>query len=306
MLDSVTLNQLRAFVVVCEEASFSRASRRLRRAQSAISHAIAALETALGVTLFQREGRQPTLTPAGRSLLADARAIVGRTEELKTRAKSIVDSGDAELSLAVDAFFPRKALLHALIGLQVRAPALLVRLFATTLGSSEALVLSGRCGLALVAADTPNIECDRLDRRYLCETRFVTVCAPSHPLAGFTERIPAAEFERHTQLVISDHSAQTEDFSKGVVGERNWFLADLAAKHDFLLDGLGWGHMPEDWVADDLASGRLIKLASVTWGDRSPSLIFAISTLRGRQQTASEAWLIDQLKHADSTDKGAS
>ena len=298
MLDSVTLNQLRAFVVVCEEASFSRASRRLRRAQSAISHAIAALEAALDVTLFQREGRQPTLTSAGRLLLADARAIVGRTEELKTRAKSIADSDDAELSLAVDAFFPREALMRALIGLQARAPALLVRLFTTTLGS-EALVLSGRCGLALVAVDTPVIEGDRLERRYLCETRFVTVCAPSHPLAGFAESIPAAEFERHTQLVISDHSAQTDDFSKGVVGERNWFLADLAAKRDFLLAGLGWGHMPEDWVADDLASGRLIKLASVAWGDRSPSLIFAISTLRGRQQTASESWLIDQLKHAD-------
>ena len=188
--------------------------------------------------------------------------------------------------------------MRALSGCKQRTPTLLVRLFITTLGS-EALVLRGRCGFALVTADTPIIEGDRLERRYLCETRFVTVCTPAHPLAGFAEPIPAAEFERHTQLVISNHTAQTEDFSKGVVGERNWFLADLAAKHDFLLGGLGWGHIPEDRVADDLASGRLIKLALVTWGDRSPSLVFAISTRRGRQQTASESWLIDQLKLAD-------
>jgi DNA-binding transcriptional LysR family regulator len=35
MLDTVTINQLRTFIAVCDEASFSKASRRLRRAQSA-------------------------------------------------------------------------------------------------------------------------------------------------------------------------------------------------------------------------------------------------------------------------------
>jgi len=44
MLDNVTINQLRAFVAVCDQGSFSGAARELNRAQSAISHAIKALE----------------------------------------------------------------------------------------------------------------------------------------------------------------------------------------------------------------------------------------------------------------------
>lgn len=295
MIDSVTLNQLRAFVAVCNEQSFSKASRRLSRAQSAISHAISALETALGVALFVRSGSKPKLTAAGRSLLADAQAIISRTEELKTRARSIVDFGDAELSLAVDAFFPRAPLIRGLIDLQWQAPMLRVRLFTETMQGGEALVLDGRCGLALVAADTPELNGDRIERRYLCETRFVAVCAPSHPLAAIGQPISAAEFARHIQLVLSDHSEQTEGFRKGIAGERNWLLADLAAKHDFLLAGLGWGNMPEELVSEDIANGRLVKLASIAWGDRSASLVFAISMLRGRQQQPSEAWLIKQL-----------
>lgn len=54
MLDSVTINQLRTFVAVCEEGSFSGAAKKLLRAQSAVSHAIAALEQALDVALFER------------------------------------------------------------------------------------------------------------------------------------------------------------------------------------------------------------------------------------------------------------
>ena len=47
MLDNVTINQLRAFVAVCDQGSFSGAARELNRAQSAISHAINALEPAV-------------------------------------------------------------------------------------------------------------------------------------------------------------------------------------------------------------------------------------------------------------------
>ena len=71
MLDDVTINQLRAFVAVCDQGSFSGAARKLNRAQSAISHAIKALERAFDVQLFERNIRKATLTAAGRSLLPD-------------------------------------------------------------------------------------------------------------------------------------------------------------------------------------------------------------------------------------------
>src|ERR1700722_14746389 len=90
MLDNVTINQLRAFVAVCDQGSFSGAARELNRAQSAISHAIKALESAFDVELFERNTRKATLTAAGRSLVPDARAVISRTEEMKTRAVSIL------------------------------------------------------------------------------------------------------------------------------------------------------------------------------------------------------------------------
>src|SRR3546814_20727090 len=58
VLDNVTINQLRAFVAVCAQGSFSGAARRLGRAQSAISHAATALESAFDVELFRSAERR--------------------------------------------------------------------------------------------------------------------------------------------------------------------------------------------------------------------------------------------------------
>ena len=70
MLDRLTLDQLRALVAAGEEGSFSAAGRRLGRAQSAVSQSVQILEDELEVQLFDRSGKAPVLTEAGRAVLA--------------------------------------------------------------------------------------------------------------------------------------------------------------------------------------------------------------------------------------------
>jgi hypothetical protein len=75
MLDGVTLDQLRTFIAAAEQGSFSAAGRKLRRVQSMVSQTLANLEGQLGVALFDRSARYPTLTEDGRALLENARAV---------------------------------------------------------------------------------------------------------------------------------------------------------------------------------------------------------------------------------------
>ncbi|MDA3921937.1 MAG: LysR family transcriptional regulator [Salinisphaera sp.] len=58
MIGNLTLDQLRVLVTISETGSFSAAGRKLRRAQSAISHAVSSLEAVHGVTLFDRGGHR--------------------------------------------------------------------------------------------------------------------------------------------------------------------------------------------------------------------------------------------------------
>jgi DNA-binding transcriptional LysR family regulator len=78
---SMELHDLRYFVAVAEELHFHRAADRLHMTQPALSRQIRALETELGVVLLQRNQRQVRLTLAGETLLAEAKAILQRTEQ---------------------------------------------------------------------------------------------------------------------------------------------------------------------------------------------------------------------------------
>ena len=72
----VHLRDLRYFVAVAEELSFTRAARRLHLSQPALSKQIQGLETALHAQLLQRNRREVKLTEAGEALLASARSLL--------------------------------------------------------------------------------------------------------------------------------------------------------------------------------------------------------------------------------------
>jgi DNA-binding transcriptional LysR family regulator len=69
------IRQLKHFVAVAEERSFSRAARRVNIVQSGLSASIKALESELGITLLVRTTRHVELTEAGRTFLAEVRRV---------------------------------------------------------------------------------------------------------------------------------------------------------------------------------------------------------------------------------------
>lgn len=81
-MSEVSLKQLRCFVAVYAERSFTRAARSLGMAQSPVSQAIATLESHLGAALFDRSGRDVVPTAAAHALYPEAVEIRRRAEGL--------------------------------------------------------------------------------------------------------------------------------------------------------------------------------------------------------------------------------
>lgn len=80
-------NQLRYFVAAAESQSFTKAAEQYYISQTAVTQQIRALEELLGVALFDRGSRPITLTPAGVTFLADARAILERMDHAVNRVQ---------------------------------------------------------------------------------------------------------------------------------------------------------------------------------------------------------------------------
>ena len=81
------IRQLEYFVAVSEHLNFTKAAKQFFISQTAVTQQIKALENELGVTLFYRNNRRVELTPAGRTFLDDAKAILRRTRDAMERAK---------------------------------------------------------------------------------------------------------------------------------------------------------------------------------------------------------------------------
>ena len=81
------LRQLRYFIAVAEERSFSRAALRLHISQPPLSTQIMMLEEELGTRLFDRGNRGVTLTAAGSVFYEDMRAVLARLEQGRRRAQ---------------------------------------------------------------------------------------------------------------------------------------------------------------------------------------------------------------------------
>jgi DNA-binding transcriptional LysR family regulator len=257
-MSSLTLDQLRVFLAVVEEGSFSGAARKLRRAQSAVSYGVATLERQLGVTLFNRTGRTPAPSEAGQALLEQARAIVHETEDLAASAQRMSEGLEPRVTLAVEVLYPMPLMLSALATFRERFPTVSLLLRTEAMGAVAELVQNGTCsvGISVVAPFLPT----ELERRPLTTVQLVAVAAPTHELARLDGIVPARVLKRHTQLVLTDRSRLSEGFDAGVAGGPNWRIADLGAKHQFLRAGFGWGTMPLQMVAKDLARKRLVRL----------------------------------------------
>lgn len=84
----MSLDQIRAVVVVAEEGSVRRAAERLHTTQPPLSRQIAALESELGARLFERRPRGMALNDRGHAFVATARRVLAAVDELKASARS--------------------------------------------------------------------------------------------------------------------------------------------------------------------------------------------------------------------------
>ncbi len=147
---SLSLDQLQAFVAAAESGSFSGAARKLGKAQSVISAAVANLEIDLGNALFDRTARYPVLTPAGERLLVEARVILERCEHFRGVAMSLGEGVESRLTLAVDELYPEEVLGVLLDEFSQRFPAVELELLFPLMEDVSRLVMSQCADLGIM------------------------------------------------------------------------------------------------------------------------------------------------------------
>lgn len=282
------LEQIRLFVSVAEQQSFSAAARQLRRVQSAVSTAIALLEADLGVRLFERSsGRAPRLTEAGTALLEEAREVLRQCERLEGRALVLARGEEASLRLAQDEAMPYQPVLDSLVALAQRFPRLEVQMASGAQGDVARKLLERRADLGLLFHHEGMPEA--LERRGLGSVAMVTVCGAGHPLAR-QGRVSRRELAQHRQLVIAP---QQRDYPGGEqISPQVWRADSFYLMAELLMRDLGWAWLPRHVAQYPTYRNQLVELDS-DW--TPPPLVVELVWRRDEPPGPAARWLAERF-----------
>ena len=306
MIDTLTLGQLRTFVAIAEAGGFRAGALRLRRAQSAVSHAVASLEAELDLALFDRSGRRPVLTPAGIALLEDARAVLLKVDTMRARAQGVGRGLELELPVVVDTLFPLPLVGDALLALHRRYPSVRTQLQVAPLGGPLVALLDGRCALAVTVGDDLNDA--RLIKEPLGNVTVVPVVAAKHALADRIRpraRLRLEDITEYMQIVLSDPTPMSTGRDFNVLSPQTCRVGTQEAKLALIEADLGWGRLPLWTVRKALDDGRLVKFPSRSIGPAGESreqayVVHRRDRVRGPAATA----LRDELLARHAADGG--
>src|ERR1700744_1275784 len=194
------LRHLRYFVAVAEEGHVTRAAERLGIQQPPLSQQIHALERELDVQLFRRKPRGVELTPAGRALFDEARAILARTDEAVAATKRAAqrEAGRSGIGFPSSASFP-PFVPRAIRAFREAHP--LVALALEESGTTELVAALRAQAIDAAFVRSPVRESDDLLVRPLPEEKMVAALPSGHALSGAGDDLPLAALAGETFIL---------------------------------------------------------------------------------------------------------
>ena len=178
----INLAQLRAFVAVVDAGGFGVAASELGITQSAVSHAVGALERTVGARVLHRNAAAATPTTLGAQLLDHARSALAATEAIGDLAAAQHGSPRGTVRLAAPPTVCQGLLPELMADWSARLPRVTVRVFE---GEDDEVTewLSAHSVEAAVLVDPPRSTPGAL----LGTDTFHALLPRDHPLAGQDE-----------------------------------------------------------------------------------------------------------------------
>jgi len=251
------LQVLRSFQEAARQGSFSRAAEALNVTQSAISQQIRHLEQEVGTLLFQRTGRQVTLTDFGRVYLKLIDAPIAALEEGHTALQSI--TGRSSIVLRLSRAFGTQWLAPRLPDLARKHPDISVTCVfynpsdVPIMSSGDAIVLSGNR-----LSELTDFTIDPLFTTNLCP-----VVAPS---------FGPVDIKRLSEYTILHTLRRHEDWHTWCAAagipflphDQGWSFESSGMSYSAAQHGLGIAMAELEFVASDLAQNRLRQISPIT------------------------------------------
>ncbi len=249
-------SDLETFVAVVDAGSFTRAAARMGRSKAGVSRQVKGLEERLGVRLLNRTTRSLSLTDPGAALYERSSVALAELRDAEAAAALQQVTPQGRLRVSVPVAYGQRVVAGLLFQLVEEHPGLELDLSFT-----DRYVDLVNEGFDLVVRIGDLADSTMIAKR-LGDTRRVVCGAPAY-LERCTPPGKPADLMNHSCLLYSQQAAGSAwRFSDGVtINVRGPIRADSG---DALLGaaraGLGIAWLPDFYVGEDIAEGRLVRL----------------------------------------------
>ena len=262
MMRGTHFAELSAFVAVAEQASFTKAARRLGRSTATLSQTVRALEDHLGVRLLNRTTRSVAPTDAGERLLAQLRPLLNGFEAAVESVNDFRETPAGHLRLTMPPPVARFVFAPMLARFIERYPEIVLE---TTVESGLTDIVADRYDAGFrrgnfVARDMIAVRVtDDLHYRVVASPDYVArhgrplMPGDLHAHDCIRYRLPGGGFI--PWLFVADCKLIEFDVSGSLVVINDPELVLNAA-----LQGVGIAYLYEEYVAPMIADGRLVSL----------------------------------------------
>jgi DNA-binding transcriptional LysR family regulator len=277
---SFSSDNVAVFLAVLDHGSFSAAARALGKVPSAVSMAMANLEAALDLVLFDRTGREPLPTDAARALEPRARQIALQLRQLDVHALALHAGLEKTLAIAIAPELLAAPWSAPLQTLALEFPALEVDIVSAPQANAMRMLHEGAVQLALVF-ERPGLDA-REGFQEVSSELLVAVVSPDHPLYQ-----PEQSCVSHEDLIAGRQIAVAGDAdsrlnNRTLVSRTTWRTDSHLATLGLVQAGLGWAYLPRALVQPLVATGALVEIvlenmsneirlwADVVWSTERP------------------------------------
>ncbi len=273
---NITLDQARALDALARYRTLARAASALGKQHSALVYALRNLETQTGLTLLDRSGYRTRLTAAGDRVLEECRRLLGVARDLELVCRTIQTGWEPTLRVVFDGIFPVRAMLAQLKALTAAKAPTRVDVFAEFLSGVEKAFFAREADLMISVLPPRD---GHLTGTPLPELGAYLVAHRTHPLTR-KRKASLDDLREHTLLTVRGSDPRlllpTAPLEPGATIQLN----DFYSKREAILDGMGFGWLPDYLASADLKKGTLRRIP-FELGDRH---VFApqVYALRGR------------------------
>ncbi len=197
---NISLKQIRAFVAVASEGSFTKAAERLHVTQSTLTSSVKALEDEIGLQVLDRSTRSVLPTQQGSLFLPVAKRLLRDLEDALDDLQMAAERERGSVSVCAASSFITYVLTPALVQLASDYPGIHVRLTEGTTKSVAQQVLSGEAdfGVTTLFESLPE-----LDAALLLTDAYGAVYVAGHALDDEQAPLTWNNLRPHTMVRLS-------------------------------------------------------------------------------------------------------